>query len=380
MKVGIIFDRFLDATGREQTVGGVQSYIFQLGKICREMGSETLLFQQGQAGFERFLHSLRIIGVSTGEGGSSGQKQGLYKAARRFIDRGKDILIFAADHFSVKTDDPKAILIQHGVSWDLPARFLTSKRAFRFGLGAMVKKGSKIIKAIKNFENCPNRVCVDYNFLNWYKTVTNREVSERIWVIPNFAQIASEDQLEAKSRRQDPIRILFARRFMPFRGTRIMAEAAMAILKTNDNVRFTFAGEGPDEMWLRRTFDGDSRVSFQTYLPQDSLKIHLDRDIAVVPSFASEGTSLSVAEAMGAGCAVVAAAVGGITNMIIDGYNGLLVFPRVQSFESAIRRLIEDKTLRDRLAARGHETASAAFSSDRWREQWQDVLETVAYK
>ena len=99
--------------------------------------------------------------------------------------------------------------------------------------------------------------------------------------------------------------------------------------------------------------------------------------IAVVPSLASEGTSLSVVEAMGAGCAVVATCVGGITNMIIDGHNGLLVMPDPSSLHAALRTLIEDGTLRRDLATEARRCARTSFSLPVWRQRWRAVLEQV---
>jgi len=97
-----------------------------------------------------------------------------------------------------------------------------------------------------------------------------------------------------------------------------------------------------------------------------------------VPSIASEGTTFSVAEAMAAGCAVVATHVGGITNMIIDGYNGLLIPPSAAALQAALERLINDGDLRRRLGQRAQQVAEASFGLERWRRQWTEVLTTVA--
>lgn len=156
-----------------------------------------------------------------------------------------------------------------------------------------------------------------------------------------------------------------------------MAEAARCLLERHKDVQFTFAGEGPDGEWLRTFFQDEPSVRFTTYTPDEVLDIHLQHDIAVVPSLASEGTSLSVAEAMGSGCAVVATAVGGITNMIIDGYNGLLCSPTARELTSRIDELLKDRTKRLRLGARAHETAEGAFSLSQWEQRWIKVIDEV---
>ena len=113
------------------------------------------------------------------------------------------------------------------------------------------------------------------------------------------------------------------------------------------------------------------------FLPDESLAVHGRHHIAVVPSLASEGTSLSLAEGMGTGCAVIATGVGGMTNMVIDGYNGRLVEPQAEALAVVLRELIIDRPLRQCLAARGAETAREAFSLERWRARWSRVLDEI---
>lgn len=54
---------------------------------------------------------------------------------------------------------------------------------------------------------------------------------------------------------------------------------------------------------------------------------------------------------MAAGCAVICTNVGGMTNIIIDGYNGLMINPDEDSLYKALDRLIEDKLLRGKTSS-----------------------------
>ena len=125
-------------------------------------------------------------------------------------------------------------------------------------------------------------------------------------------------------------------------------------------------------------FFSNDRVKFSKYAPDKTLSIHLQHDIAVVPSLASEGTSLSVAEAMATGCPVVATAVGGVTNMIISGYNGLLTMPNAASLIEGIEFLIQNPSTRRYIGMKAYETAKDAFSLERWEKSWQQVLRSIA--
>ncbi|UHD16248.1 glycosyltransferase family 4 protein [Thiocapsa bogorovii] len=379
MQVAITYYQLLDRDGNEQLIGGIESYLLNLARLCNEIGYKPVLFQSSNAPFRRRVEGLDVVGVPAGNSSIESQKNKLFNEATAQM-RGKEtIFIFGADHCSVRTGDPKAIAIQHGVSWDLPSKYFTGSRLLKNGPGAVFKKLQKLARAKRYFENCRSRVCVDYNFLNWYRTYSAEELRGNVWVIPNATHVANPGQI---AERQKPpnsaLRILFARRFMPYRGTTLMAEAAQDILARNPNLTFTFAGEGGEEERLRARFAGDRRVSFIKYQPHEAVSVHLQHDIAVIPSVASEGTSFAVAEAMGAGCAVIATPVGGISNMIIDGYNGVLVLPDTRSLIAGFETLIADSEFRYQIAKRAYETAVSAFNVHTWQRRWKAVLEQVA--
>ena len=111
-------------------------------------------------------------------------------------------------------------------------------------------------------------------------------------------------------------------------GTRLSGSHLQAKVQTN---------------WLRQEFLNDLRVEFTMYHPKYAVSIHRRHDIAVVPSLASEGTTFAVAEAMAAGCSVIATHVGGVTNMIVHNYNGLLVSPDAAALVAGLETLIHKR-------------------------------------
>jgi glycosyltransferase involved in cell wall biosynthesis len=99
-------------------------------------------------------------------------------------------------------------------------------------------------------------------------------------------------------------------------------------------------------------------------------------DIALLPSW-EEPFGRVVVEAMAAGTPVIATAVGGPTEIIEEGVDGLLVPPREpELWADAVTSLIEDQQLRERIASGGRRTA-ARFSTNRHVAQVVDVYREV---
>jgi trehalose synthase len=103
----------------------------------------------------------------------------------------------------------------------------------------------------------------------------------------------------------------------------------------------------------------------------------LQRHAAVVTQKSlAEGFGLTVAEAMWKSRPIVASAVGGIVDQIVDGQHGLLIADPcdLAAFGAAISRLLEDPALARRLGAAARQRASEEFLPDRHLEQWATLI------
>ncbi len=96
----------------------------------------------------------------------------------------------------------------------------------------------------------------------------------------------------------------------------------------------------------------------------------------VVQKSLAEGFGLTVAEAMWKTRPVVASAVGGIVDQVIDGETGLLVDdPRdLESFGAAVERLLGDPGYAMRLASAGRKHIERRFLGDRHLLQYAELL------
>ncbi len=96
-------------------------------------------------------------------------------------------------------------------------------------------------------------------------------------------------------------------------------------------------------------------------------------DVLVFPSLFSEGCPLSMLEAMALGKVIIGSRAGAIPEIIRDGENGLLVQPgSAEEIAQALRTIVNDATLRQRLSANAIATART-MTHERESEEWLQV-------
>lgn len=365
--INILYSYYFDFSKAVITIGGIQSYIQNLVAICLNLGHKVTVFQIGNDN-----RSIMIDGYTIKEfciGKSDNYQKFAYKVANE-TDIDNDVFIYATDTIIPWSNPFKhTIAIQHGINWDMPR---TNRRPDFIMHLSKLRRNYVIMHKVNNVGTV---VCVDYNFVNWLRAESDR-VKPNLVVIPNYTRIAPPI-----SKPSNKINIIFARRFWWYRGTRVFASAIKRILSENKNIEVTVAGGGPDEALLHKDLDTYSNVHFISYKSEESMSIHADKHIAVVPTVGSEGTSLSLLEAMSAQCAVVASDVGGMTNIILDGYNGLMVpAGNAERLYESLKCLIENPSERQRIAKNGYETVKCSFSFEKWRGCWEKVINEVTLK
>jgi trehalose synthase len=92
----------------------------------------------------------------------------------------------------------------------------------------------------------------------------------------------------------------------------------------------------------------------------------------------AEGFGLTVAEAMWKSRPVVASAVGGIQDQIVDGETGLLVEPRdLEGFGNAVNGLLADPARAAKLGERARQRVQDVFLGPRHLTQYVELFDRV---
>lgn len=101
-------------------------------------------------------------------------------------------------------------------------------------------------------------------------------------------------------------------------------------------------------------------------------------DIVVVPSTKPEPFGLVAIEAMAAGCSVIAANHGGLSEIVVDGVTGSFVVPgSIESLAAAIMRYLDDPTLAAAEGDAGRERFVAEFEESHYMSKIANIIADV---
>jgi glycosyltransferase involved in cell wall biosynthesis len=153
-------------------------------------------------------------------------------------------------------------------------------------------------------------------------------------------------------------------------------------MKPIDGVRLLIAGDGPSRPNLERLTSDlglESRVTFLGSLPSDKVAGLLGQSDLMVLNSTYEGLPHVVLEAFAAGTPVLATRVGGTSEVVEHAVSGWLIPPGDEAeLGRALRMLLGDAALRQRLREGGRRALAERFRWETLVEQTLSVLEAAA--
>ena len=356
-----------DRKTKKLSIGGVQTYMYDLAQLVYKRGYRPVIIEMNSDGYTD-KYSFDNIEVW-----QTSFKRNYIRNSFNFIynefGSGDNLFLISTDNLDIKCNAKNVIAVQHGIAFDEPV----------FGFTKYIIKPLRIIKNIWRCVIVNNTVCVDYNYYNWFRAVYTLPKNHNVKVIPNYTSNSiSRDELLSKLAKRSQRKIVFSRRFVEHRGTLIFVNAVKKLLSEYSDLDVTFAGAGPLKDFIEQQFKNDARVHMTSYASTQSIQFHSQFDISVVPTVFSEGTSLSLLEAMAAGCYPIASCVGGLSNILLDGYNGTLIIPTEDELYTSLKDVLEMPY--DRFAnmvTNAYNTATQGFSKKNWEEKWNAYIDNL---
>jgi glycosyltransferase involved in cell wall biosynthesis len=199
--------------------------------------------------------------------------------------------------------------------------------------------------------------------------------ASRVSVLPNpsppLPPLAPREELRASFGMNGPT-LAFAGRLTAQKSL----EVALAAVDRVDGVSLLIAGDGDERARLERL--AGPRVRFLGALPRERVVELFAAADASVLSSSWENFPHTVVEALAVGTPVLATTTGGVAEVVSDGENGLLVASGdVDGLAGAVRRYLEDPSLRERLRANAAPSAER-YAPDRIFAELEATLDRVA--
>lgn len=370
--IHIFYANFADIDKGEIYIGGIQNYIRSLHNIFEKCGFYIEVYQLADKAGKITIEGISVNSYQARSKKTLLEMKNMFSFFSREFDE-KDILIWGTDTTGFKSKFKNVIAIQHGITFDL-MYYSSENSIWKKNFFGRIFKQLQCFKARKNFNKFEHVVCVDYNFLNWVRTQLPRAMTDKAIVIPNYAdKVATED---IRPRNYNELNILFARRFSIERGAEIMLELIPLVLKKYPFVKFTLSGDGPYKKYFEEKFRDNKNVTITKFKVGEAYEFNLNHHVTLIPTYGSEGTSFSLLEGMACGAIPIASNVGGMTNIVIDGFNGFLVEPRASEYFKIIENIIlmgEDE--KRSLSENARVTLERGFSKDIWEKRWLNYIE-----
>lgn len=370
--ISVMTGTFLGLNGEQFYSGGAERYLIDLFEVAKKMNHELIIYQYGTYPWTRKFKNIEVRSLARGENRMeelSVENVRKYNSNFYEEENGVALLNIYSAFFEAwpRVANP-SIGISHGIAWD---------STFNEGLSAISfwEQNRRIIEAATIVNKM---VSVDTNTTNWFQTI-DFETGNKMEYIPNYVDT---NIFKPVIKQEERIVISYPRRLYGARGLYLVLEILDEILETYPNVDFHFIGKGFEEDTKhveQKIKKWKSRVKWYSLDPSEMHKAYEITDISLVPTLHSEGTSLSCLEAMATGNAVISTRIGGLTDLIINNFNGLLIEPNSKDLLSAIKKLLDNPELMSSIRRNAVEV-SKVFSMNQWKEKWTQIIESFVDK
>jgi len=160
--------------------------------------------------------------------------------------------------------------------------------------------------------------------------------------------------------------LLLVSRLTAEKNIDFLFNAVVEILKENENAKFMLVGDGylvPELKEKARKENLENRIIFAGVITHQEIKNYYAAGDIFVYASKSETQGMIITEAMYMGLPIVAVKATGIESLIENGVNGILTLEDNNEFISAVKKMIENKDLRKKMAQESARIAREKYTS-----------------
>ncbi len=268
----------------------------------------------------------------------------------------------------------------HGTVWDYPVTHFPEpyvRNTLVTTCGAFIKKSLSIIDELWSLRRFDKTLSVDSSLLRFAQQfVSSRR--NTVHVVPNFVDITRFTEGNTASMTpHNTFKILYPRNISFARGVHLLVPIAKQLRQEGVPFEILIVGGGIAEIGgnkyealLHEEIEQNDLTAYFTFLGrvrhEDMPEMFRMCDVAIIPTFFSEGTSLSCLEAMASKKLVIATNIGGLNDLIIDGYNGLLTKPLAHEVAAALAHAYHNQEEMSQLVLHAHDMVTQVYSHDVW--------------
>ncbi len=363
---------FLDYKGSNYYSGGAERYLLDLFDVCKNLNLNLVIYQHSEKPFFRKYNGISVIGLCPKDRKVKNSYQFADEQTKNYIFEtyNKSILhIYSAFQECFPNHIGPSIGISHGISWDSPIN--------KYEDGRDEFWESKCVY-LESAYFCNRLISVDTNTPNWLQTIDYKLGNKKCQVIPNYVDNNEFSPRKDYLKTRDKIVILYPRRLYEPRGLYITLDIVDEILKNYKNVEFQFVGKGFSEDLNKIKQKQDkwgSRIKCYSKPPEEMCNVYKQADISLIPTLFSEGTSLSCLEALSSGNVVIATRIGGLTDLIINEFNGYLIEPSSKCLKEKLMEVLDNYSVQGEIKKNAVASAKA-FNKSRWQRSWEKVIKS----
>ena len=237
-------------------------------------------------------------------------------------------------------------------------------------------KNNVFLKNIVSFI-IKNSCCITVNSTftkNLIMDIINKSNENKIEIIPmgiDLDRFAPVNNISLKKKYTEGNLLLFVGRLIDWKGANYLVEAMKDVVIACPKTKLLIVGDGPEKPELEKMTSKLRLTNIVYFIGEikstDVVKYYSAADVFIIASIVvdghTEGLGVVTIEAMACGTPVIGSNVGGIPDVIKDGYNGFLVPERSpKEISQRIIQILSDKELERKFIRNGLITVKNKFS------------------